>query len=107
MYVADFFFGLITKIDADSMKGIKSCYFRPGLRPIVFDEQRKLLYVGSYHSKDILVLNEELHELGRLRSAGATRNMVLTQDNRTLYLAGMGGIYAIDLETALAAELSQ
>lgn len=104
MYVADFFFGLVTKIDAESMKGIKSRYFRPGLRPIVFDEQRKLLFIGSYHSKDILVLDEELHELGRLRSAGTTRNMVLTQDNRTLYLAGMGGIYAIDLDAALAEE---
>ena len=101
LYITDFFLGRLTKADADTMKVEKSRLLQPGLRPVVYDPKRKLIYVGSYHSKDILVLDEELETLGRFLSAGTTRDMYLSQDRQTLFLGGMGGIYAVNIDLAL------
>ena len=65
-------------------------------------DARAMVYVGNYMSKRILVLDTELQKRLVLRTGGSVRAMELGPDGDTLYTGGMGGIYAIDLNRALA-----
>lgn len=102
-YISDFFLGRMYKVDEDSMKVVASALLRPGIRPVVFDPKRRRVYVGDYYLKDVFVLDENLEEIARLSSNGRLTDMALSQDGALLYTVGWRGVYAIDLEKALAA----
>jgi hypothetical protein len=101
LYVSDFFIGRIYKVEIGTMKTVESRLLQPGIRPVVFDPHRRLVYVGDYFSRSIFVLDADLRKLGKIRCAGKLREMKLSADGQTLYLAGWNGAYAIHLEDAL------
>jgi hypothetical protein len=104
LYVSDFFLGRITKVDAQSMAVLRSRTFWPGWRSVVFDPQRRLVYVGNYFFPRVLVLDENLKQRAVLQTHGAVRNLVLSADQNTLYVACLGGLFAIDLDLAVQTE---
>lgn len=101
LYVSDFFLGRITRIDAHSMAVRQSRVFLPGWRAVAFDPKRRLVYVGHYFYPRILVLDENLNRRAVLETHGAVRNLELAADRNTLYVACLGGVFAIDLDRAM------
>jgi hypothetical protein len=101
-YVSEFFFGYVFKVDSTSMRVVKWTYLRPGIRSVVFDSKRKLIYVGDYYFKDIFVLDQDLNKVGILRSNGRVTLMRLSKDCDSLYTVGWRGVFRVDLQSALS-----
>jgi len=104
-YISDFFLGRLYKVDEETMKIVDQSLLRPGIRSVVFDPNRRYIYVGDYYLKDVFVLDENLNEIGRLRSNGRITDMALSHDGGLLYTIGWKGVYTIDLNSALDAQL--
>lgn len=97
LYVTDFLRGTLSVLDAQSLRVVKSARVQSGIRPVEVDEKRGLLYVGSFLSPYLFVLDENLSVKKKVFVGNPCRDIKLLRNGR-LFVGTRFGLVEIKVD---------
>ena len=100
VYLTDFFFGRLYKLDADTLSVKQSSWIKSGIRPVEIDEKRKLVYVGNYLDPYLLVLDENFNQIKKIFVGKTCRDIKLLKNGR-LFVATQLGLVEVHVDEIL------
>lgn len=97
-YVAGFFSGKIHVISQTDLQPAGMFYSKPGVRPVLVDSQRNVIYAGNYLEDDMSVLNNDGYALGKIFVGKRCRSLFLSPRSRRLFAGTSIGILEIHID---------
>ncbi len=101
VYVAVASLGMLQVIDYDTGRIVSSRFVGPGIRPVAFDGQRRLIYVGTFLSGEVLALDADSLAVAHRWFVGRfLRQLEISRDRRSLLATSTLGIVRVPLAPA-------
>ncbi len=100
-YVAGFFSGKIHVVTNGDFQRAQILPSKPGVRPVVVDSERNVIYAGNYMDDTMSVLNYDGNVLGKIFVGKRCRSLVLSPHTRRLFAGTSIGVLEIDINSFL------
>lgn len=98
VYASSFLSGKITAIDRDTFDTVDVIRAQPGLRPVLVDDERKLIYVGSMIGSRLMVYDFRHRRAGSVFIGRNCRALYLTPATGRLLAGTSLGVLEIDVD---------
>lgn len=100
-YVAGFFSGKIHVISEPDFVQTDILRVKPGIRPVVVDTFRNVIYAGNYLDDVMYVLNNDGHILGEFFVGKRCRSIVIAPKTRRVFVGTSIGVLELDVDAFL------
>ena len=97
LYVTDFLRGTLSVLDIRTFSVVKRARIQSGIRPVEVDEKRGLVYVGSFLSPYLFVLDENLSVKKKIFVGNPCRDIKLLRNGR-LFVGTRFGLVEIKVD---------
>ena len=102
-YVAVASLGLLETIDYDSGRILKRSFIGPGVRSVLFDPRRGLIYAGFFLSGDVIAIDEHSGAvIDRWFAGRFLRQLAFSRDQTSLLVTSILGIVRLPLRATPA-----
>lgn len=100
-YVAGFFSGKIHVISEPDFQQTGVLNVKPGIRPVVVDTLRNVIYAGNYLQDTMYVLNNDGNILGEFFVGKRCRSIVIAPRSRRVFAGTSLGVLEVDVDAFL------
>ncbi len=101
VYVSNSMSGKVFAVDRDTFGTTGTLRAKPGARPVLVDEKRKLIYVGNMLGPDLLIFGFDHRRVGSVYVGRNCRALYLTPKTNRLLAGTALGIFEVNVDLLL------
>lgn len=97
VYVTDFFLGMVYRLDAATLETEWSCRLTPGERPVLADQNRRVLYVGNVMTGRLTMFNmDNLGERYSVLAGSGIQQLTQAPVSKRIYIGTKAGLFRLN-----------
>lgn len=100
LYVTDFFLGKVYVLNPQTLDVINSAWVQSGIRAVIVDEKRELIYAGNYLNPYLLIMNSDFKVIKKVYIGHFCRSLKLLRNGR-LFAATAIGLLEVHIDKIL------